>query len=307
MHIYQIGRTTVTLDVPDGGYRVAPGGAISPFERDSLPDDISSCDSLPVVLRPGDIAALAAGPAPNGLSCRPDGLNALRTTPDGPVLLSGIGQIGYALAVFPDQIRETGRIDALFDPRAGEIPPLTGGNLLARLSLHRALLTRDRPVLHASYVDISQIGILPPGERGCILFTAPSGTGKSTQAALWDRYAGAETVNGDRVLLSFGDDGGLWAHGYPACGSSEICLDRTLPVRAILRLAQGPENVLTRMPIAAAARALFAATLQYRWDPWEAERAMELAVRAASAVPVLHLSCRPDRGAVDVVREFLER
>lgn len=45
-------------------------------------------------------------------------------------------------------------------------------------------------VLHSAYIVTRQ------GEG--ILFSGPSGIGKSTQAALWQRYGAAQTVNGDR-------------------------------------------------------------------------------------------------------------
>lgn len=48
-------------------------------------------------------------------------------------------------------------------------------------------------VLHSAY-------IVTRGGEG-ILFSGPSGIGKSTQAALWERFAGARTVNGDRALV----------------------------------------------------------------------------------------------------------
>ena len=44
-------------------------------------------------------------------------------------------------------------------------------------------------VLHSAYIVTRQ------GEG--ILFSGPSGIGKSTQAALWQRYGAAQTVNGD--------------------------------------------------------------------------------------------------------------
>ncbi|WP_370839368.1 hypothetical protein [Intestinibacter bartlettii] len=36
------------------------------------------------------------------------------------------------------------------------------------------------------------------GKDKGILFSAPSGTGKSTQADLWEKYENAEIINGDR-------------------------------------------------------------------------------------------------------------
>lgn len=314
MSVYEIGNLFVTVE---GDYTPAPGGYAAPFAREWGSEDCPPTARLSVRLAWGDVAALAACPQPEGIHCRRDGLNGLRSTPQGLALLSTVGRAGYALASFPERIRETGDVDILVDPRIAEEPPLPIGNLLARVGLHRALLTRDRPVVHAAYVDISRmdistsgishLGIDSPDEPGCILFMAPSGVGKSTQAALWEEYGGGEIINGDRALLSFDPSGRLLAHGYPACGSSDICLDRTRPVKAIVTLEQGAENTLSRLSVAAATRAIFAATLQYRWDAWEAERALELAARVAASVPALHLSCRPDRGAVEVVREYLCR
>ena len=43
-------------------------------------------------------------------------------------------------------------------------------------------------VLHSAYI------VTRTGEG--ILFSGPSGIGKSTQAALWERFAGARTING---------------------------------------------------------------------------------------------------------------
>lgn len=48
-------------------------------------------------------------------------------------------------------------------------------------------------VLHSAYIVTRQ------GEG--ILFSGPSGIGKSTQAALWQHYGAAQTVNGDRALV----------------------------------------------------------------------------------------------------------
>ena len=58
-------------------------------------------------------------------------------------------------------------------------------------------------VLHSAYIVTRQ------GEG--ILFSGPSGIGKSTQAALWQRYGAAQTVNGDRALVRPG-----WLPTYPS-------------------------------------------------------------------------------------------
>jgi hypothetical protein len=81
------------------------------------------------------------------------------------------------------------------------------------IGIAESLLFLDSLLMHASYIDAD-------GEA--ILFTAPCGTGKSTQAELWRKFAGATVINGDKAGVSF-VDGRLCACGVPFCGTSGIC------------------------------------------------------------------------------------
>ena len=101
-------------------------------------------------------------------------------------------------------------------------------------------------VLHSAYI------VTPAGEA--ILFSGPSGIGKSTQAALWERSAGAQIINGDRALL---DIGRKTANGIFYSGTSGICRNVTAPIRAIVLLGQSDGNhVSTPSPQAAFAGVL---------------------------------------------------
>lgn len=89
-------------------------------------------------------------------------------------------------------------------------------------------------VLHSAYIVTRQ------GEG--ILFSGPSGIGKSTQAALWQRYGAAQTVNGDRALVR--PDTGT-VSGVMYAGTSGICRNVTAPLRAVVLLHQAPESRVT--------------------------------------------------------------
>lgn len=304
MDIFALGGLYVTWDGPTP---LRADGMAAPFRRGSLPDGAER------VAFHGEFAPLADILSCPKLTVNP--LGAVYNTPQGRVLVSHLGDLKNSMAAWLDStvsagtpVASGGEYLCRFSPDMERLvmaaspvcERLTADIVLGRAGLHRVMLLRGRPVIHAAYVDIG-------GEA--LLFTAPSGTGKSTQAELWRRFAGAEIINGDRVLLQYGaeaDAGRLYACGYPVCGSSAICLDRTLPVRAIVLLSQGMENRVTRPGGAEAVRALLSATEVYRWDVNEIDTALALARRAAEAVPVLRLTCRPDREAVEVLREALE-
>lgn len=169
-------------------------------------------------------------------------------------------------------------------------------NTFSHIALEELLLHRDRIILHASFITAS---------LGGILFSGPSGVGKSTQAALWERFEGARQINGDRPILGREDDRWI-AYGSPYAGSSRCHVNESCPVRAIVLLEQGPENSLTRLTVGQAFHRLFAQTTVNSWNPWFVERVCDLVSHLAASVPVYCLSCTPDRRAVETLKTALK-
>lgn len=150
---------------------------------------------------------------------------------------------------------------------------------------------RGMLVLHSAYI-VTRAG-------GAILFSGPSGVGKSTQAALWERCAGARVVNGDRALV---DVGKKTANGIFYSGTSGISENVTAPIRAIVLLGQGSENrVFVPSPQAAFAGVL-SQCAYYEWDASSAEQMTACVARLVSDVPVLRMDCLPDATAVEALR-----
>ncbi|MGN0357765.1 MAG: hypothetical protein ACI4E0_08180 [Blautia sp.] len=169
-------------------------------------------------------------------------------------------------------------------------------NYFSAVNLHFLMLQHGAIVLHAACVDWN-------GQA--VLFTAPSGTGKSTQAALWRQYAGTEIVNGDRVLVRQ-CEGHWYAFGYPCCGSSQICLNRTLPLRAVVVLQQGKENCVESLTTAQKFRSIVAGTELYPWHIEEVDCAFNIAETLIRDVSVIRLTCRQDENAVYTLQQYLE-
>lgn len=143
-------------------------------------------------------------------------------------------------------------------------------------------------VLHSSYIDYQGRGIL---------FTAPSGTGKSTQAALWESLRGAEIINGDRSAVRY-VDGAAVACGIPFAGSSGICKNRTLPLAAIVYLSQAKETSIRKLGGFSAFRAIWEGCSVNTWDETDMAAVSETVQNVARSVPVFHLACTPDESAV---------
>ena len=80
------------------------------------------------------------------------------------------------------------------------------------------------------------------------LFTAKSGTGKSTHARLWREYLGERVVmvNDDKPLLKPGKNG-TTVYGTPWDGKHKLSTDIGVPVKAICLLSRGKENRIERI------------------------------------------------------------
>ena len=166
-------------------------------------------------------------------------------------------------------------------------------NSFFHLGFEGLLIRQDRVCFHAACVST---------EYGGILFSGPSGIGKSTQAQLWCDHRGAKLLNGDRPILQRTKQGFL-AWGSPYAGSSRCHVNASVPVSALVFLAQEPENRIRRLKPSEAFRRIYAGLTMYTWDREFMNRAVELALELASTVPCLEFGCVPEKSAV----EFLER
>lgn len=172
---------------------------------------------------------------------------------------------------------------------------LTGVGCFNCAGIERLLYANGMYLFHCSYVE---------DNGGAVLFSAPSGGGKTTQAALWERYAGATMVNGDRAVLEAAGEGYL-AHGLPIAGSSGVFLNRSLPVKAILIVKKARQNRATRLSQQQAFQAVFSELTINTWNHPFVLGAVDFAMQLAAKLPVYRLECRIDQGAVEAAREVL--
>ena len=142
-------------------------------------------------------------------------------------------------------------------------------------------------------------------QNSAVLFTAPSGTGKSTQAELWEEHRGAEVLNGDRSLVRKIE--GEWtAFGSPFAGSSEIYRNESAPIRCIVVLRQSKQNEVKPLAVSDAFRLLYSETVIPRWHQEVHQHLMDMLEQIIEDVPVLLLQCTPDVGAVEVLERYME-
>ncbi len=169
------------------------------------------------------------------------------------------------------------------------------GQLLKIYQLPHYLLRFGKLLMHCAYV-------LYNGEA--IIFTAPSGTGKTTQAELWRDCFHAAIVNGDRAALSV-CGGCAVAYGLPFSGSSDDCENIHAPVRAIVSLSRAKENRLQRLSGKEALK-LFVRGI---YLPPENQADFPLLLDTAASilrnVPFYRLECLPEADAARLLRENL--
>lgn len=165
------------------------------------------------------------------------------------------------------------------------------------LALEKHLVLQNSFVFHCSYLNF---------EGKAILFSGPSGIGKTTHTNLWCQYLPdqAKVLNGDKCLLSR-EGNTFYANGWPICGSSGICHNERREVRAVVLLQQAPENrLIEEKKILTFRRVLEQLTVNY-WNREFTEAAMTFADSLVSTLPCFTYGCNISREAVDILYQQL--
>lgn len=157
-----------------------------------------------------------------------------------------------------------------------------------------ALLDHQGFMLHSSAVIL---------DGGAYLFSAPSGTGKSTHTEKWIRLFGAEYLNDDKPALRLVD--GVWmAYGTPWSGKHDLSKPAGVPLRGIAFLCRGDQNDVSPMDPAEALPCLMSQTV-YQLPERRMDALLSLADDLLRRVPFWVVTCRNDDDAAILSRRVM--
>lgn len=167
--------------------------------------------------------------------------------------------------------------------------------LLRRLS--QELIRRDTILFHGSALAADGKGYI---------FTAPSGTGKTTHTRLWlQTVPGSYVLNGDKPFLRLKDNR-IWVCGSPWRGKENYGVNEMLPLEAICILERDSFDHIEQIQSAEALITLIRQT--YRPDePFLLMRSLQLIGDVAQTVRLYKLGCTMNPDAARVSSEAMIR
>ena len=160
--------------------------------------------------------------------------------------------------------------------------------------LAQHMIDHDVLLIHGSALCMDGMGYI---------FTASSGTGKSTHARLWRKVFGSRVwmVNDDKPMLKVSDDG-VTVYGTPWNGKHHLGCNAGAPLKAIIKLSRAPENHIRPLDKTDAFRVVLEHAYGSR-DTRSMLKIMELEKRIIDVVDFYHLSCNMEPEAAIVAWE----
>lgn len=138
------------------------------------------------------------------------------------------------------------------------------------------------------------------------IFTALSGTGKTTQYVLWKSMFGDEIqmINGDKPFLSFHDDE-IILHPSPWAGKECLSQKITVPLGGIILLEQSKDNKICRLSPSEAAGMLFLQFMFSRETAEDVRKICELEEKLLTKISVWKLMNRGDKDSAKLCHDTL--
>lgn len=149
--------------------------------------------------------------------------------------------------------------------------------------------------LHASQILYKNKGII---------FAAPSGTGKTTQAKLWKKYRGAEILCNDRTMIR--KKGHIWcAYGFPIDGSEPVRSNVVTEIAGIIILEQALVDNVQYLSVIKSVKYLMSQMVLDSWNLEEHNKIMDILLEFLEEKKVCLMQCTKDKKVVDVLENFL--
>ena len=139
------------------------------------------------------------------------------------------------------------------------------------------------------------------------MFTAPSGTGKSTHAALWKKYLGddVEIINGDKPFIRVENSGKaqkptdtqVYAYGSPWAGKEHWQKNIRVPLKGICFLQREKTNTIRKIQ-PTEAMPLLMPQVYCTNQPMMAAKVLDMLDVVFDEVPMYVLTCDMSEEAV---------
>ena len=175
-----------------------------------------------------------------------------------------------------------------FFTKYAEVPKDECEYIYTGMSFYKQLINHGGLMLHSSAVVV---------DGKAYLFTAASGTGKSTHTALYLRAFGSRAfiLNDDKPALRF-EDGGFFAYGTPWSGKTAQNTNVRVPVAGICVLHRGEKNEISRIYGKDAIFGIYAQTMHPQSAKYM-DKLLSLIEKMIALVPIWELKCNMDADA----------
>ena len=155
----------------------------------------------------------------------------------------------------------------------------------------------DTILFHGSCIAVDGVGYL---------FTASSGTGKSTHAKLWRELLGdrAVMVNDDKPLIRLTDDGAI-VYGTPWDGKHHLSSNISVPLKALCVLMRFEKNIINPITPSQA----YATLMQQTYRPADNMamiKTLSLIDKLSSSVSLWMLGCNMEIEAAKIAYEDMK-
>lgn len=137
------------------------------------------------------------------------------------------------------------------------------------------------------------------------LFSAPSGTGKSTHTNLWHSLLNVPVLNGDLNLFTL-ENGQPVIHGIPWCGTSQISDTKTYPLGGIILLKQAKEDFVEELSFDKRLLLVLQRLISPSWNQSMQEQNLQFVENIAEHILICRLHCTKEPSAVEAIKKKIE-
>lgn len=183
---------------------------------------------------------------------------------------------------------------------------LNGNHIMRSFGLNNALMLAyafataryDTVLIHASLVRQHGYGYA---------FVAKSGTGKSTQVAMWLRHLpDCDLMNDDNPIVRIENDE-AFIYGSPWSGKTPCYRNVKARLGAITQIVRASENSVEPLDTLQAFATLLTSVSSMKWDEYIYENICSTLGKLIEATPIYALHCLPDKESAEICNQTIRR